>query len=166
MEEMTLKRCIEFAIATEENGARFYKRMAGKFAGNPEVSDLFKALAKDEMVHRKKFVNLLGKMPQESSVSNAPEQTEYLRAMSISEFFSHRHGPFKGADKIRSIDEALETAFDFEKATLGFYHAVQDVLGKNRTLTSIIKEEKGHVTSLMKALVTGEKFHSLQDEWA
>ena len=166
MEEMTLKKCIEFAVATEENGARFYKQMAGKFAANREISDLFKSLSKDETVHRKKFAKLLSKVPQDSGVSNAPEQSEYLRAMSISEFFSHRQGPFKDAGKIKSMDDALEKAFDFEKATLGFYQAVQDVLGKNRTLTSIIKEEKSHITSLMKALVTGEKFRSLQDEWA
>ncbi len=166
MEEMTLRKCIEFAVATEENGARFYRQMAGKFTANPEISDLFKALGKDETVHRKKFAKLLSKVPQESGVSNSPEQNEYLRAMSISEFFSHRQGPFKDADKIKNMEDALEKSFYFEKATLGFYQAVQDVLGRNRTLTSVIKEEKKHVTSLMKALVTGEKFRSLQDKWA
>jgi rubrerythrin len=166
MEEMTLKKCIEFAVATEGNGARFYNHMAGKFAASPEMSDLFKSLGKDETVHRKKFSKLLSKVPQDSGVSNAPEQSEYLRAMSISEFFSHRRGPFKDADKIKGMEEALEKAFDFEKATLGFYQAVQDVLGRNRTLTNIIKEEKSHITRIMKSMITGEKFRSLQDKWA
>lgn len=166
MEEMTLRKCIDFAVATEENGARFYKRMAGKFTKNPEISDLFKVLGKDETVHRRKFARLLDKVPQESGASNAPEQNEYLRAMSISEFFSHHQGPLKDADKIKSMDDALEKAFELEKATLGFYQAVQDVLGRNRTLTNIIKEEKSHITRLMKAMITGEKFRSLQDKWA
>jgi len=166
MEEMTLKKCIEFAVATEENGARFYSRMARKFAADPEVSDLFKSLAKDEVLHRKKFSKRLSKLPQDSGVSNAPEQSEYLRAMSISEFFSHQQGPLKGMDKIKSSEDALEKAFNLEKATLGFYQAVQDVLGRNRILTSIIKEEKNHVIRLMKVMVTGEKFRSLQDKWS
>lgn len=166
MEQMTLKKCVEFAVATEENGAKFYKRMARKFASKPEISDLFKSLARDEAVHRKKFSRLLNDVPAESGTSNAPEQDEYLRAMSISEFFSHHEGPLKDAEKIKSSDDALEQAFNFEKATLGFYHAVQDVLGRNRTLTSIIKEEKNHVARLMKAMLTGEKFRGLQDDWA
>lgn len=166
MEQMTFKKCIEFAVATEENGARFYSRMARKFSSNTEVSALFKTLGKDETVHKRLFSKLLSKEPPESGVSNAPEQSEYLRAMSISEFFSHHIGPFKDVDKIKSPEDALEKAFDFEKTTLGFYQAVQDVLGKNRTLTKIIKEERTHVIRLMKALVTGEKFRSLQDEWA
>lgn len=166
MEQMTLKKCVEFAVATEENGARYYSRMARKFASNAEISGMFKSLAKDEVAHRKKFSKLLAKIPQESGVSNAPEQNEYLRAMSISEFFSSHQGVLKDMDKIKSSEDALEKAFNLEKATLGFYQAVQDVLGRNRTLTSIIKEEKDHVTRLMKVMISGEKFRSLQDKWA
>lgn len=166
MEEITLKSCIEFAVATEETGAKFYKILAGKFADNKEIADLFKLLANDEMVHRKQFADLLEQVPQEANVSGAPEKSEYVRAMSISEFFSHRHGPFKDVDAIDNRDEALEKAFGFEKATLGFYQAVQDVLGNNPTLSEVIEAEKSHITKLMKAMITGEKFRSLQDKWA
>jgi len=166
MEEITLKSCMEFAVATEDNGAKFYNILANKFADNQEISSLFKTLSKDETVHKQQFSELLGQVPQDTGVTNAPEKTEYLRAMSISEFFSHQQGPFKDADKIENRDDALEKAFGFEKATLGFYKAVQDVLGENTTLTDVIEMEKGHITKLMKAIVTGEKFRSLQDKWA
>lgn len=166
MEEITLKKCIEFAVTTEETGAKFYNILAGKFADNEEVSALFKLFSKDEAVHRQQFMDLLEHMPQEANVSDAPEKREYLRAMSISEFFSHHHGPFKDADKIENRDDALEKSFGFEKATLGFYQAVQDVLGENPILTDVIEVEKSHITRLMKAMVTGEKFRGLQNEWS
>jgi len=165
MEEITLKKCIEFAVATEDNGARFYNIMASKFADNPEISDLLKSMSRDEVLHKQKFSELLSQVPEDTGVSNTPEKRDYLRAMSISEFFSHHQGPFKDADKIVSRDDALEKAFNLEKATLGFYQAVQDTLGKNPTLTEVIETEKSHITRLMKVLVTGEKFRSLQDEW-
>jgi len=165
MEEITLKKCIEFAISTEDTGAKFYDMMAGKFGTNQEISNLFKQLSKDEMVHKQQFSKLMGQVPPESGVSNAPEKSEYLRAMSISEFFSHHHGPFKDADKIENRDDALEKAFGLEKATLGFYQAIQDVLGNNPVLAEVIEVEKSHITRLMKVLITGEKFRSLQDEW-
>jgi len=165
MEEITFKKCIEFAVATEDTGAKFYNIMAGKFADNQEISDLFKSLSRDEVVHKQKFSELLSQVPEDTGVSNTPEKREYLRAMSISEFFSHHQGPFKDADKIANRDEALEKAFNFEKATLGFYQAVQDTLGKNPTLTEVIETEKSHITRLMKTMITGEKFRSLQDVW-
>ena len=68
-------------------------------------------------------------------------------------------------DKIGNRDDALEKAFGFEKATLGFYHAVQDVLGEKPTLTQVIEAEKSHIIRLMKVMITGEKFRSLQDKW-
>ena len=165
MEEITLKKCIEFAISTEDTGAKFYDMMANKLVANQEVSNLFKQLSKDEMIHKQQFSKLLSQIPPESGVSNAPEKSEYLRAMSISEFFSHHQGPFKDADKIENRYDALEKAFGLEKATLGFYQAIQDVLGNNPVLTEVIEVEKSHITKLMKVLITGEKFRSLQDEW-
>jgi rubrerythrin len=166
IENVTVKHCIEFAVATEDIGAKYYARLADKFSSAKEVSDLFKQLGKDEQIHRQQFSELLNALPPETDLSNSPEKTQYVRAMSISEFFSHHHGPFKDIDKIENRDDALEKAFDFEKATLGFYKAVEESLGTNPTLTQVIETEKGHIVSLMKAmLVEGSKFRSLQDVW-
>ena len=86
--------------------------------------------------------------------------------MSLSEFFSHHRGPFKDIESIQDRNDALQRALDFEKATLGFYKAVEDVLGTNEVLTEVIETERNHVVVLMKALlVEGSKFRSLQDQW-
>ena len=165
LEDISLKSCIEFAVATEDIGAKFYGRLAKKFAVSQDIANLFELLGKDEQTHKQQLSELLKHVPQAKAETGTPEKSQYVRAMSISEFFSRYHGPFVDIDKIESRDDALEKAFGFEKATLGFYHAVQDVLGENSTLTEVIEVEKSHITRLMKVMITGEKFRSLQDEW-
>jgi len=156
---------MEFAVVTEENGAKFYDRLSKKFANNQEIANLFSSLSKDEQIHKQQFSKLLKDVPQQMGELSSPEKSQYVRAMSIGEFFSSYQGPFVDIDKIESRDDALEKAFALEKATLGFYHAVQDVLGNNPTLTEVIEAEKSHITRLMKVMITGEKFRSLQDKW-
>lgn len=166
IEDMSLKGCLEFAIATEELGNELYERLAAKFSNNKEISELFSRLAADEQVHNKQFAALLKNAPANEGSGATPEKREYLKAMSVSEFFSHHRGPFKDVDKIKDRDDALQMALDFEKATLGFYKAVEDFHGKENQLTQVIEAEKAHVIVLMKALlVEGSAFRSLQDRW-
>ena len=166
IEDMTLKGCMEFAVATEELGAKIYARLAAKFGDHKDIAGLFTRLAQDEEVHKRQFSEYLKSAPEEEGVSNSPEKREYLKAMSLSEFFSHHRGPFKDVDKIQDRNDALQKALDFEKATLGFYKAVEDVMGKKELLTKVIETERNHVIVLLKALlVEGSEFRSLQDRW-
>jgi rubrerythrin len=165
LEDISMKSCMEFAVVTEENGAKFYGRLAKKFAEKQEIAKLFELLGKDEEVHKQQFSELLKHVPPEAGETSAPEKSQYVRAMSIGEFFSRYEGPFVDIDKIEKRDDALEKALGFEKATLGFYQSVREVLGENPTLSEVIETEKSHITRLMKVLITGEKFRSLQDKW-
>jgi rubrerythrin len=167
LQEITLKKCIERAVATEEVGARFYQRMAKKFADNAEVAALFELLAKDEEIHRQQFSKLLTDLPDDEGVSVTPEREQYLRAMSVSAYFSRREGPFHDIDSIEERDDALEQAFNFEKATLGFYQAVKEVLaGDNDALIKVIEAERRHVARIMEVMITGAKFRGLSDDWS
>jgi rubrerythrin len=165
LEDINLRTCLEFAVKTEETGAQFYGRLSKRFSATAEVADTFAQLGRDEVVHQNQFSKLLSSLPQEAGVTWAPEKSEYVKAMSISEFFSRTRGPFARVDEIESRDDALEAAFGLEKATLGFYEAVQDQLGDNEELAEIIEAEKGHVVALMKVMMTGARFRSLQDKW-
>ena len=165
LEDIDLRTCLEFAVKTEETGAQLYARLAKRFSDNEEVSQIFAQLGRDEEVHKSQFAKLLKELPDEAGVTYAPEKREYVEAMSISESFSPTHGPFAKLDDIGSRDDALEAAFGLEKATLGFYNAMQDMLGENEALPQMIEAEKGHVVALMKALITGAKSRSLQDRW-
>jgi rubrerythrin len=166
IEDITLKGCMEFAVATEELGSTYYARLAANFSGSKDIAQLFSRLAADEQVHKKQFSELLQKASENKVIGRSPEKIEYLKAMSLSEFFSHHRGPFQNIENIRDRDDALQKALDFEKATLGFYRAVEDVLGENELLTQVIEAEKSHVVVLMKALIVeGSRFRGLQDRW-
>jgi hypothetical protein len=93
------------------------------------------------------------------------EKHRYLCAMARSEFFQGDAELTKTLDGLEDLQQALMHALGFEKATLGFYRAVQDVLGENTSLEAIIQAEKGHIARLMKYLLTDEKMKSLQDRY-
>ena len=166
IENITLKGCMEFAVATEELGAKVYSRLATMFSDSKDIAQIFTRLAEDEQVHKEQFSELLKKAPADERISRSPEKREYVKAMSVSGFFSQNRSPFQDMEKIRNRDDALQNALDFEKATLGFYKAVEDVLGTNELLTQVIEAERNHIIVLMKALlVEGSEFRSLQDNW-
>ena len=62
---------------------------------------------------------------------------------------------------VRTRDDALQRALELEKATLGFYQALQDELRDEPVLGAIIAAEKQHLTTLMNVLSTGVKFRGL-----
>lgn len=166
LEGMSFKEIVEFAIKTEEIGARFYERMAAKFSDNSELEKVFTKLSRDEKVYGQQFAKVLEETPErDREISNAPESKYYLRAMSISEFFSRESGPFADRDEIETRDQALGQALAFEKATLGFYRGVEDVMGSHEALREIIDAEKQHITTITKILLTDGKLRSLQDQF-
>ena len=161
---MTPRKAIEFAIKTEELGMKFYQQLARKFSDQPELNELFELLAKDEVTHEAQFRRLLEKTPPDEGVSTGPE-FQYLRAMSLSQFFMGQEGLKKKSKEIEDKGDALGIAFELEKATLHYYTAMREVLGANDTLDSVIEAEKSHLTKVMQYLVTDAKFRGLADQW-
>ena len=161
---MTPRQAIEFAVKTEELGTKFYQQLALKFSDHPELKELFELLAKDEVMHEAQFRKLLEKTPPDEGVSTGPE-FQYLRAMSLSQFFMGQDGLKKKCKEIQGEDDALGIAFELEKATLGYYSAMREVLGANDTLDSVIEAEKVHLAKVMQYIVTDSKFRGLADKW-
>lgn len=163
-EEWTPRKAVEFAVVTEELGEKLYQRLAKKFEDQQELVSLFKRLAGDEALHRTQFETLLSSLGKSVDDAIDFERAQYLRAMSISEFFSRdRVG---NVDEIKDVGDALQFAFAFEKAVVAYLGALQDVLGDNAALKELIDTEKQHVTSVMKYMVTGAKMRGLGDTWA
>jgi rubrerythrin len=161
---MTPRQAIEFAVKTEELGTRFYQQIALKFSDDAELKELFQLLTQDEIAHEAQFRRLLDKTPKDEGVSTGPE-FQYLRALSLSQFFMGPEGLKKRCREIEDKSEALGIAFELEKATLQFYTALREVLGADDTLDSIIEAEKGHLTKVMQYIVTDSKFRGLSDRW-
>ena len=73
--------------------------------------------------------------------------------MSLSQFFMGEKGLYGRLDQITDRTDALVKAFEMEKATLQFYGALQDVMGENDTLKTIVRMEKEHLTKLLRCLI-------------
>ena len=163
LEELTLRKAVEFAVTTEQLGNKFYTKMAKKFEDD-EISAIFSTLAKDELAHEKQFQNLLETVPKDPGVSSQDDRWAILRVMSMSEFFMGQSGIFKKLDEVETREDALQRAFSLEKDTLGYYRAMEDIIGKDDTLTSIIQAEKQHLLKVMEYMVTGAKMRGLADK--
>lgn len=164
IEQLTVSKCLEFAIKTEELGTELYERLALRFSSDQELHGLFEHLGRDELQHARQFKELHDRTLARFSEQKLEfEQENYLRAMSISEIFSGPKGLAKEADAIKTRQDALERALHLEKATLAYYQAVRDVVGTDQDLDSLIAAEKRHVAKVMQLMLTGQKFRGLDD---
>ena len=134
MDNLSLRDGIELAVTAEKLGADFYKTLAKRFKENAEVSELFSILAKDEEAHEAQFKALLKKVPAGEKKPKSDQEYQLLTAAAMSEVFTGAEGPMKDIDKIKTRDDAFVRAFALEKASLFYYHAMQDILGENEIL--------------------------------
>ena len=162
MEDITLRKAIEFAITVEQMGHECYERLARRFSDDKEISEVFAVLAKDEVVHEKQLEKLLESVPAEEPQGYA-EKYGYLCAMSLSEFFSSREGLTRALESVKTREDALERAFELERSAVGYYTALKEVLGESEVLDGIIKMEKEHMVAVMRYMVTGAKMRGLGD---
>jgi rubrerythrin len=163
-EVTTPRKAIEFAVKTEELGTKFYQQLALKFSDQKELKELFELLASDEVLHEEQFRKLLERLPPDEGVSTGPE-FQYLRAMSLSQFFMGQEGLKKKCREIENRGDALRIAFELEKATLQYYIALREVLGGNDALDAVIEAEKGHLAQVMEYIEMDAKFRGLTDHW-
>ena len=160
LEDVTPRKAVDFAIATEKLGAEVYGKLAKRFEGTSELRELFSTLAKDEVAHEREFRALRERLPADTGPAQY-EQQQYLRAMAISEVFSDEHGIHRHIDKVRTREDALDRALSLEKATLMLYFAMKEVIGPNEALDAIIAAEKRHVVQVTQYSITGESVKGL-----
>ena len=166
LEDVTVAKCLEFAIKTEEIGAELYRRLAGKFSVDRELSELFEGLGRDEEGHGEQFRALYDQiLPRFRDHTISPEQRDYVRAMSMSAIFSGDKGLANSVEGVKTRNDALERALGLEKATLSYYQAVREIVGADDVLDSLIAVEKKHVVKVMQLMVTGAKFRGLADSY-
>jgi rubrerythrin len=163
LDDLTPRKAIEFAVATEQMGERAYKKLAEKFAQNAELKELFESLAEDEQGHASQFRSLLDFVPADDDILSDQEKSRYLSAMATSKYFRGEGGLAGSLEDVTTVEDALVRVFGFEKATLSFYLAVRDVLGQNPVLDALIAVERGHVSRLMKYILSNEKMKGLAD---
>jgi rubrerythrin len=163
IEKLTPEACVDFAIRTEEIGAQMYKDLAARFRSDPELRDLFAALADDELEHRDRFGSLRSRVAAEGKPLSR-EEGDYLLAMSMSEVFDIEELA-KPVDAVHSREDALERALHLEKSTLAYYQALREVLGPSEVLDTLVAVEKKHVVKVMQLMLTGAKFRGFADAY-
>lgn len=83
----TIRKAVEFAVATEDMGVRTYTKLAKKFSEQKDISEAFSVLAADEQAHRGEFEVLLENVAPDDEIMTREEKHRYLCAMARSEFF-------------------------------------------------------------------------------
>jgi len=161
IEKVTPEMCIEFAIKTEEIGARMYEDLAARFPSDRELRELFEGLAQDEVEHGDRFRSLQSRFASPARAISS-EQGNYLRAMAMSEVFDGE-ALAKRVEGIRTREDALERALHLEKATLAYYQAMRETFGPDEILDALIAVEKKHVVKVMQLMITGARFRGLAD---
>ena len=164
IEDVTVETCLTFAVMTEKLGAELYQGLAQKFAADVELRELFEGLGRDEVHHGEQIRAMGGRLVARvrGSPLTADEQA-YLRAWSMSEVFSGPAGLTGDLGAIQDPRDALKRALQLEKATLGYYHAMRDVLGADAVLDSLIAMERTHVVKVTARLVTQTMLGGLAD---
>jgi rubrerythrin len=144
MERFSVREVLEQAIRTERLGHDFYKSMAEKFKESNDFQHLFDTLAKKELVHEKRFKELL-----EILGNDEPEGwgdvSEYIRAMVESEFFLGSDKALTRMKGAKDIKEAVEFAMAFEKETLLYFVGLRDAVKEKDIVDEIISEERSHI---------------------
>ena len=163
MENVTLRKAIEVAVATEELGAKYYKEIAAKFSGEAEVARVFQQLAQDEEAHETQFRRLLDEVPPEKNEVGQDDAGLLLRAAAMSQFFDKKM--LADTAEIKSPADALTKALAFERSTLFYYQSLKEVLGESNQLQKMIDAERDHVTTLMRVVVSDARFRGLADPW-
>jgi rubrerythrin len=161
MKNLTLRKAIEMAVVTEELGAKYYRKIAKKFAQESDIARIFDQLAQDEVAHESQFKKLLDEVP---AGRHSREDTGLvLRAAAIAQFFDQKE--LGNDEQIKNPQDALVRALAFERSTLFYYQSLKEVLGDSPQLEKMIEAERSHLVVLMKVIVSDAKFRGLADPW-
>lgn len=144
MERYSIREVIEQALQTERLGYEFYSIMKERFKDDERFTRLFSTLAEKELVHEKRFAELL-EIVKDEEPENWEEASEYLRAIVESEFFLGKNKALPSLSHVRSIDDAINFAIGFEKETLLYFYGLLSSVREKEVVEEIINEEKSHI---------------------
>lgn len=144
----------DVAIKIEKNGISFYEK-AQKAIDDPDVKELFKALAGDGLDHKKRFDELKKELPEElrrPTVSDPDNELDmYIQMLADQHVFSSVEETSEQLASVKTVSDALNMALRFEKDSVIFYLSLQEATCEGRAhdlITRLIKEKQEHVKRL------------------
>ncbi len=144
MEKFSISEVIEQAVQTERLGYQFYTGMAERFKGDQGLGPLFTTLAEKEQKHEKTFSELK-EVVGDREVEGWEEVSQYMRAISESEFFLGKNKALPSMEGIKTVGDAVKFAIGFEKETLLYFLGIRDAVKEKDVVDEIINEEKSHI---------------------
>lgn len=145
------REVVEFARQIEQRGQAFYRALAAK-AANPQVKELFAALAEEEKAHEELFARMLpgleGYQPPESYPG---EYQEYVQALLEAHVFARDFLPEELAGRAAGPAAALDLAIGFEKDSLVLFYELRSLVPEQEraAVDSLIREEQKHIRQLV-----------------
>jgi rubrerythrin len=144
MDKFSIREVLEQAVQTEKLGYTFYTEMAARFKDDKKLAKLFGTLAEKELRHEKTYTDMRDMVGDEEP-EGWEEMSQYLRAIVESEFFLGKNKSLPSMDGIKTIKDAVNYAFEFEKETLLYFYGVRDAVREKELVDEIINEEKSHI---------------------
>jgi len=142
----------QIAVRIEENGERFYRKMAEKLDDEADVRRLFLYLADEEIKHREYYGELLADTEAVEPEESYPgEYFNYLNSYVGGIIFSQEVFE-KKVEAINDAAGALDFAIAAEWDSIHFYQELQGLVPPERRdqLKEIIAEERRHFVKLSK----------------
>ena len=149
MERYSLREVVDQALQTEKLGYQFYTTMIQRFEKEEDMKKLFAFLAKEELHHEKTFAEMLAQLKDTEPV-NWEDANQYLRAIVESEFFLGKSKALPSMEHVKTVEDALDFAIEFEKQTFLYFHGLKDWVKEKEIVDRIIDEEKKHIMQLSK----------------
>jgi rubrerythrin len=141
----TLAEIYDLGIRIEKNGEKFY-RDAMKQAWSASIVDMLKRLAEEEVKHVDFFEKRVDALKQKRENPLLDE----MGASMLKDILGNQTFSLKDTDvsTIRSVNELVAIAIEFEKDTILFYEMVGSFMTdeeSRREIEEIIEEEERHV---------------------
>jgi len=141
----TLAEVYDLGIRIEKNGEKFYRDALEQTWSKP-IADMLRLLAEEEVKHVDFFVKRMDGLKEKRENPFLDEMgSSMLKDILGNQIFS-----LKDTDvlKIRSVEELVALAIEFEKDTILFYEMVGSFITDEKArgeLEVIIEEEERHV---------------------
>ena len=139
----------QFAIRIEENGEKFYRKMADKFS-DPKVKELFSYLADEETKHKRIYEGMVENIEKYEPFESYPgEYFEYLRAYADKIIFDEE-ALDEQQKQITDPTTAINIAMDNEVASILYYQEIKNLVSKKQrgSIDKIMEEERRHFVTL------------------
>jgi rubrerythrin len=148
----------KIAIQIEENGKKFYDE-SQKVVDNAAIQKLFAELAEQEIDHKRRFESLMAQLPPASKGSTVwdpdNELDQYIKMTADDHVFVTSVSLEEQLAQVKDARSALKMAIEFEKDSVLFFLALEDVTEKKdqELIKTLVKEEQGHLKRLTLELM-------------